>query len=144
MIIYLTLQFIMAHFVESISGELHQETQIVNATASEFMELMIRAVSQVGPDYCMEIMHMVIKPLCSNLRTAIDNQNDAQQVILLNLLKVILFEHESLFYKSRSRDEAHNHFYFQAARNLFENENFFQCFTLGLKNEVAFVRYHYI
>ena len=35
----------MAHFVESISSELHQETQIVNATASEFMELVIRAVS---------------------------------------------------------------------------------------------------
>ena len=64
------------------------------------MELVIRSVSQVGPGYCTEIMHLVIQPLYINLRSAIDNSNAAQQVILLNLLKVILFENESLFYKT--------------------------------------------
>ena len=59
-------------------------------------------------DYCTEIMHMVINPLCLNLRQAIDKGNAAQQAILLNLLKVILFENESLFYKTQSRNEAAN------------------------------------
>ena len=95
----------MGHYVECLSEELYQETQIVNATACEFMELVIRSISQVSPDYCTEIMHMIIKPLYLNLRSAIDNKNAAQQVILLNLLKVILFENESLFYKSQSRND---------------------------------------
>ena len=51
---------------------------------------------------------MVINPLCLNLRQAIDEGNAAQQAILLNLLKVILFENESLFYKTQSRNEAAN------------------------------------
>ena len=76
-IIYLTLQFIMGHYVECLSEELYQETQIVNATACEFMELIIRSISQFSPDYCTEIMHMIIKPLLINLRSAIDNKNDA-------------------------------------------------------------------
>ena len=43
-IVYLTLQFIMGHYVKSSSNEMYQETQIVNATASEFMELVIRSI----------------------------------------------------------------------------------------------------
>lgn len=108
------------------------------------MELIIRSISQVSPDYCTEIMHMVIKPLCLNLRSAIDNKNAAQQVILLNLLKVILFENESLFYKTQSRSDPSNLFYSNSARRLFEDQELFKCFTLGLKNEGAFIRYHYI
>ena len=96
-IVYLTLQFIMGQFVESLDEDLYQATQVVNATASEFMELIIRSISPYS-HLCTEIMHMILNPLIQTLRIAIDNKNDAQQVILLNLLKVILFENERRFF----------------------------------------------
>ena len=59
-IVYLTLQFIMGHYEQSESdNNMYQETQIVSATASEFMELVIRSISQVSPVYCTN--GMVIK-----------------------------------------------------------------------------------
>ena len=46
-IVYLTLQFIMGHYEtdDADNDEMYQNTQIVRATASEFMELVIRSVS---------------------------------------------------------------------------------------------------
>lgn len=46
-IVYLTLQFIMGHYEtdDADKNQMYQDTQIVRATASEFMELVIRSVS---------------------------------------------------------------------------------------------------
>jgi hypothetical protein len=107
------------------------------------MELVIRSISQYS-DLCTEILHLIIRPLVSTLRTAIDNQNAAQQVILLNLLKVILFENERLFFSPDFRQKDESRRYAESARRLFEAPEFFGCFTDGMRNEGAFVRYHYI
>ena len=128
-----------------MSEELYEATQIVNASATEFMELVIRSISQYS-GLCSEIMHMIIQPLVATLRTSIDNENAAQQVILLNLLKVILFENERLFFSPRflqSEKEATRE-HAESARRLFEDPDFFKIFTDGLMNKQAFVRYHYI
>lgn len=127
MIVYITLQFIMGQYVESMSEDLYQETQIVNASACEFMELILRSISAYA-DLCTEIMHLILEKLIETLRVAIDNRNDAQQVILLNLLKVILFENERLFLTRKDRS------YIEKARQLFLPESFFKCFTDGLRS----------
>ena len=75
-IIYVTLQFIMGQYVQSLGDDLYQETQIVNASASEFMELVIRSLTPYA-DLCTEVLHLIIRPLMSTLRTAIDNANAA-------------------------------------------------------------------
>ena len=96
----------------------------------------------------------MISPVVKTLRVAIDNQNPAQQVILLNLLKVILFENETYFFKSDMTDK--DPFKHSAIR-LFSNtqdkqsilmrkrrEFLVDCIKDGMQNEDAFVRYHYI
>ena len=105
------------------------------------MELIIRSISQYKT-MCTEIIHLIIERLVLTLRVAIDSKNDAQQVILLNLLKVVLFEHEKLFYSASFR-EASNRYHFNA-KGLFESSAFFSCFIDGLRSESSFVRYHYI
>ena len=45
-IVYTTLQFIMGQAVESMMNkELYQETRTVNASACEFMELILRSIN---------------------------------------------------------------------------------------------------
>ena len=126
-----------------MSEELYEATQIVNASATEFMELVIRSISQYS-GLCSEIMHMIIQPLVATLRTSIDNENAAQQVILLNLLKVILFENERLFFSQGFLQKESTREYAESAQSLFEDKEFFKNFTDGLMNKQAFVRYHYI
>jgi len=141
-IVYLTLQFIMGQYVECMDEELYQETQIVNASACEFMELVIRSISHFN-DLCTDIIHLIIDRLVQTLRVAIESNNDAQQVILLNLLKVILFEHEKQFISPHSQ-ETDRYRDRQRATAFFEDKSFFKCFTDGLRSQSAFVRYHFI
>ena len=69
----------------------------MQASACEFMELILRSI-KANEKLLTEILHLIIWPIVNTLRIAIDNQNPALQVILLNLLKVILFENEREFY----------------------------------------------
>lgn len=59
------------------SKDLYQETQIVNASACEFMELIIRSIGSYTK-ICTEIIHLIIRRLVDTLRVAIDSRNDAQ------------------------------------------------------------------
>ena len=63
---------------------------------------------------------------------------------MLNLLRVILFEGE--FYSSKLAQKKEDHYkqIVRNARTLFEEEKFMNTIVDGMKNEVAFVRYHYI
>ena len=77
-IVYTTLQFIMGQAVESMMDkELYQETRTVNASACEFMELILRSINQYK-ELVQEITHLIIKPVVKTLRCAIDNSNNAQ------------------------------------------------------------------
>ena len=140
-IVFTTLQYMRTQFVESMGEELYQETQTVNASACEFMELIIRSINPYK-DLATEIIHLIIRPVIQTLRTALDNENSAQQVILLNLLNVILFENESLFFNHSTKVNK-RHIY-HSARRLFEDPFLIGCLTDGMRHEASFVRYHYI
>jgi len=55
---------------------LYQESQTVNASAAEFMELILKSV-QPYKDLANEIAHVIISPLVKTLRQSIDNGNVA-------------------------------------------------------------------
>ena len=79
LIVYTTLSFIMGQAVESMMNrELYQETQTVNASACEFMELMLRSVNQYK-ELSQEVSHLIINPVIKTLRNAIDNSNKLLQ-----------------------------------------------------------------
>lgn len=54
------------------------------------MELILKSLEQ-HKEYSNEIAHIIIDPILKTFRQVIDNQNNAMQVHLLNLLKVIFF-----------------------------------------------------
>ena len=138
-----TLSYIMGQAVESLNEDLYFSTQVVKASACEFMELILNSIKDY-PDLEREIKHMIVGPIVKTLRTAIDNKNDAEQVHLLNLLRVILFEGEFYSHKVALKKEDHFKQIVTNARRLFEEDKFMNTIVDGMKNEVAFVRYHYI
>lgn len=91
-----------------------------------------------------EITHIIIRPVIRTLRCAIDNHNNAHQVHLLNLLGVILFEVNFYSPNLVKKGDALSNAFIQNAKDLFELPLFLKCIVDGMKNEVNFVRYHYI
>lgn len=73
-IVYITLQFIMAQAVESVNEKpyLYQESQTVNASACEFMELILKSLEQ-HKELSNEIAHIIIDPILRTFRQVIDN-----------------------------------------------------------------------
>ena len=115
----------------------------MNASACEFMEQILRAINQYK-DLSQEITHLIITPIVKTLRTSIDNSNNAQQVHILNLLRVILFECNFYSPNLAKRNDQVSTIIMQNAKNLFGEKLFLNCIVDGMKNEVNFVRYHYI
>jgi len=66
----------MAQAVESLNQELFQSAQIVNASACEFLELVLKSISTFT-ELSHEISHIIIIPLIKTLSHAIKNKNNA-------------------------------------------------------------------
>ncbi|CDW85800.1 n-terminal domain-containing protein [Stylonychia lemnae] len=139
-IVYITLQFIMAQAVESVNEKpyLYQESQTVNASACEFMELILKSLEQ-NKEMSNEIAHIIIDPIIRTFRQVIDNQNHAMQVHLLNLLKVIFFQ-----CNFDSPESQKDQFTQTECSRIFSDASFIDSIVKGMKNEVSFVRYHFI
>jgi hypothetical protein len=80
-----------------------------------------------------EIAHIIIDPILKTFRQVIENGNNAMQVHLLNLLKVIFYQCNFVSNESKSDCE-----------RVFKEPYFIDSIIKGLRNEVSFVRYHYI
>ena len=80
----------MGQAVQSVDNSLYQDSQTVNASACEFMELILKSLEN-HPEVSNEIAHLIVEPILRTFSQVIDNQNNAMQVHLLNLLKVIFF-----------------------------------------------------
>ena len=75
-IVYITLQFIMAQAVQSVDQGLYQESQTVNASACEFMELILKSL-EGHETTSNKIAHLIVEPILRTFKQAIDNQNHA-------------------------------------------------------------------
>lgn len=71
-IVYITLQFIMGQAVESVDNGLFQESQTVNASACEFMELILKSL-ETHPDISNKIAHIIVDPILRTFKQVIDN-----------------------------------------------------------------------
>lgn len=67
------------------------ETLTVNASACEFMELIIKQVEKHGK-VSTKVAHIVIKPLIDTFYHLIQKKNYAMQVNIINLLHIVLNE----------------------------------------------------
>ena len=79
-------------------NHLFYRSEKINATACEFMELILKSLQKKQPHLLTELTHLIIYPLSKALEQAIKNRNNSLQVHLLNLLRVLL---EGSFFYSK-------------------------------------------
>lgn len=66
-IVYITLQYIMGQAVESVNEQLYRESETVNASACEFMELILKSLES-NEKMSNEIAHIIIDPIIKTFR----------------------------------------------------------------------------
>jgi hypothetical protein len=81
----------------------------------------------------MKIAESIAQPLLHILRESISSNDEVMQVQLLNLLKVILFNTQSV----------HNEFK-NSAKKIFDSSILHQCIIQGIQDNYIFVRSHFI
>lgn len=81
----------------------------------------------------MKIGESIAQPLLFILRESISSNDEVMQVQLLNLLKVILFNTQSV----------HNDFK-DSAKKIFDSSILHQCIIQGIQDNYIFVRSHFI
>ena len=94
LLVEITLLFIRAeHPLEGGSSMLTEtqisETLTVNASACEFMELILKQVEK-NSEFSNKIAHLIIKPLIKTFYHVIIKKNYAMQVNVINLMELIL------------------------------------------------------
>jgi hypothetical protein len=143
-IICITLQFIIGQAVESLNSQLFAATQTVNASACEFMELVMKSIHN-KVSLSTEITHLIIGFLVKALRQAIDSKNNAQQVHLINLIQAIVIDGN--FYASPTQEKKEEQWCSainKCANSLFIEDDLCECIVDGIKSNQPIVRYHYI
>jgi hypothetical protein len=81
----------------------------------------------------MKIAESIAQPLLFILRESISSNDEVMQVQLLNLLKVILFNTQSV----------HQDF-IETSKKIFDSSILHQCIILGIQDNYIFVRSHFI
>ncbi len=89
LLVSVCLKYIEGQAIESLSVRFFVENASVNASACEFLELLITRLDD--KEISQRITSYLIIPLLEVLKHAIINNDIVMQVQLLNLLKVILF-----------------------------------------------------
>ena len=97
MLVEITLNFIRAEHseTESYNNQLNSnkisDTLTVNASACEFMELILKQVEKYSK-FANKIAHTIISPLIETFNHVIQSKNYAMQVNIINILDLILNE----------------------------------------------------
>jgi hypothetical protein len=71
-IVYITVQFIMGQAVQSFDNTLYQESQTVNASACEFMELILKYL-EIHKIEFEKIANQIIEPILRTFKQVIEN-----------------------------------------------------------------------
>jgi len=147
-LVEITLFFIRAeHSKEKINmaNQSQKEDQLaesltVNASACEFMELILKQVEKYS-EISNRIAHVIIKPLIQTFHQVTKKQNYAMQVNIINLLDLILNHcnfQNNYGNKEMSEDQR------KQCIAIFSNPIFIESLLLGLKCDVSFVRQKFI
>jgi hypothetical protein len=116
------------------------ETLTVNASACEFMELLLKQVEKYG-QISNKMAHKIINPLIDTFHMAVVNKNYAMQVNIINLLNLILNECNFLGNQGEERNNKSlvEESKVKCAKTL-RNSQLMEGIILGLKSDVSFVR----
>jgi len=116
----------------------------VNASACEFMELILKQVEKYS-SISNKISHIIVKPLIETFYHVIKKKNHAMQVNIINLLDLIFNEcnfqghkQDNLGSKDQTLESQQN------CHAIFKNSKLIDAIILGLKSEVSFVRQKFI
>jgi hypothetical protein len=126
-----------------ISGR--SKTTTVNASACEFMDLLLKSVSQY-PQISNKIAHLIIEPLTATLHHTIERNNHAMQVNMINLLDLVL-NHcyiQGDFKSSGPEEQPIALDSNQLCLSIFAGKELIDSILLGLNCDVGFVRSKYI
>jgi len=132
LLVTVCLRYIQGHAIEALSPKFQNQNASVNASASEFMELLITHIE--NKELSAHITHFIMEPTLTVLHHAINNLDYVLQVQLLNLLKVILYQSSYCNYEpTRYKCVA-----------LLSSSKFVQNLLRGLHVEQQYVRVQYI
>ena len=132
LLVVLCLRYIQGQAIESLSLQFQHENASVNASACEFLELLITHLE--NKENSSRITHQIMEPLLLVLYHSIQNRDYVMQVQLINLLKVILFQSSYTRYdESRYRCVA-----------LLSSRYFVPNLLRGLELPMQYVRVQYI
>ena len=127
--IQICVKFIVGQLQNEQLSKNSSDTHSVNATACEFLELILKSSKETG--VVSMVAHGIIQRILQALSTAIEKQDNAMQVQLLNLIKVILFE-------CNFREEN------EKCCEILSSELFSDILVNGMNNQVSYVRKHFI
>lgn len=120
------------------------ETLTVNASACEFMELLLKQFVKYSSD-SMKIAHVIIKPLIETFYHVIENKNYAMQVNIINLLDLIMNECNFLgTVLDNQSDRNQQTDARQKCIAIFKDSKLIDAIILGLQCDVSFVRQKFI
>ena len=89
-ITHICVKFIVGGLKVDLVKKFQEKHHSVNATACEYLELQLKS-SKEKP-ISIYTAHSIVDPILKALMQSIGKRDNAMQVQLLNLLKVILFE----------------------------------------------------
>jgi hypothetical protein len=130
---------------QQVSGAHRAKTTTVNASACEFMDLLMKQVNQY-PDISNKIAHLIIEPLIATLHRTIESNNHAMQVNMINLLDLVLNQCNILgeFRAPSAEEQGFTMDSNLLCLNIFSGKGLIDSIILGLQCDIGFVRSKYI
>ena len=142
MLVEITLSFIRAEYQKKDNKQ--ENTLTVNASACEFMELLLKQVQKYS-NVANKIAHHIAGPLVNTFYHVISNNNNAMQVNIINLLEIIFQECN---FQGQKTDQSTPRFFtdnsLQYCAAILKSPRFIESIILGLKSDVSFVRQKFI
>lgn len=135
LLVLLCLRYIQGIALESMSARFSQENAAVNASACEFLELLISHIE--NKRVSLNLCSFVIEPMLKVLSHAITNQNYVMQIQTLHLLDIILF-HSQFAEKSSTELKS------RTLTQLLSSKIFMPNLIKGISTDIAYVRQQFI
>lgn len=132
LLVVLCLRYIQGQVIESLSLRFQTENASVNASACEFLELLIVQIE--NKEQSALTTRDIMEPLLIVMKNAIQNRDYVMQVQLINLLKVILFQSSYCRFEGTKAE----------CVSMLSSQYFIPNLLKGLELEISYVRVQYI
>ncbi|CAK55597.1 unnamed protein product (macronuclear) [Paramecium tetraurelia] len=138
LLVIICLKYVQGQAIESMSLKFYKENAAVNASACEYIELLI--VNVENPIVSLKFAEYIMQPLQIVLYHAIENEDLVMQVQILNLFKVIFFNSS---FRTKFQPEQRELIEDTMSRSV-SNSIFIPTLLRGMHTHVLYVRAQYI